>query len=125
MLSSTGTSRGWRVFMNPLHKTQHVYPSATRVDDGEGRNPVTRSGVTDDVCHVTHMVPAILPSMSNNNTIPGPTVRKKALQVLAYRAQGMTFEEIAPLVGYKNGNVCVQQFHYALRRGAITKDEFV
>mgnify|MGYP001570165048 CR=1 FL=1 len=62
--------------------------------------------------------------MEREDLIPlKPDTRDKALKILAFRAQGMTYEELAPLVGYKTGASACTALSHAVRRGFITKQE--
>ena len=49
--------------------------------------------------------------------------RDKALKIIALRAQGMAYEEIAPLVGYKTASSARTALSHAVRMGFITKQE--
>jgi len=47
--------------------------------------------------------------------------KHKALQILAYRALGKSFDDIAPLVGLKNAKVCQVTLYTAQRKGWLTR----
>ena len=53
------------------------------------------------------------------------TTLEKAQRMLTLRAQGMTWDEIAPLVGYKTALSARNTFHYVLKQHQLTKDQLV